>query len=130
MAECCPLRRYQSLLSPLVLWTAALHQQLCHEEACYLRRSYLCRTDPLRQHSVLGSDMSLFKLADVNAVVLTSLPYLCYPHPQSSHDGTNTLMGAYQGKTIISDFQRPVAHSLTKKQVKGMKKWVLGGNQS
>lgn len=48
-------------------------------------------------------------------------------------------MGAYQGTTIvISDFKSlkhigcvgaaegPVSHSLTKKQIKGMKKWVLG----
>lgn len=50
--ECCPPRRYRSLLSLLVPWTPLFHEQLCHEEAGYLRRSYLCRTDPPRQHRV------------------------------------------------------------------------------
>lgn len=57
---------------------------------CYLRRSYFCRTDPLRQHGLMGSDMSLFRLGGENAVVSTRLHPLCYPHLQCSCDGNNS----------------------------------------
>lgn len=138
--ERCPLRSYQNLPSLLMPWATLFHEQLHREQACYLWRSSLCRTHPLRQHSVLGSDMSLFKLADENAAVSTLLTLhpLSYSHLQWLYDGNNTLMAAYQGKTTISDFQSfkhteyvwalegPLSHNLTKKASERNKEMGVG----
>lgn len=142
--ECCPPRRYQSLPSLLVPWTPLFHEQLCHEEAGYLRRSYLCRTDPPRQHSVLGSATSLFKWADKNAVVSTLLTFTCSVICIRSGRvmGPTLWCVLTKGKWLSLtskawhlgdgwELQKDLCLTISpKKQVKGMKKRVLEGNQS
>lgn len=91
---------------------------------------------------MLAADVSLFKLTDENAVVSTHLNPLCYLHPQQLCDGTNKLIWAYQGTTVISVFQSLthigwveateglVSHNLTKKVRERDEELAVGGGES